>query len=146
MIDTAIEAYRRRDPVDVSINEICQMARVSKPSLYREFGNEDGFTRAALDRYAERVLSDVFAILQSGKGLQGTLEELTDFACDDPQMETGCLFLKMRAGKHRLGPDTRARIEELDAAAQSAYAAFLQDCCDRGEWAGKLRSRSVRAI
>jgi AcrR family transcriptional regulator len=34
------------------------MAGISKPSLYREFGSEDGLTRAVLDRYAERVLSE----------------------------------------------------------------------------------------
>jgi hypothetical protein len=49
-------------------------------------------------------------------------------------METGCLFYKMRAGKHRLGPETRARVEEIDAAAQAAYAAFLQAARDAGEW------------
>jgi hypothetical protein len=49
-------------------------------------------------------------------------------------METGCLFYKMRAGKHRLGPETRTRVEEIDAAAQAAYGAFLQAARDAGEW------------
>jgi hypothetical protein len=40
----------------------------------------------------------------------------------------------MRAGKHRLGPETRARVEEIDAAAQAAYAAFLQAARNSGEW------------
>ena len=114
------------------------MAGVSKPSLYREFGSEDGLTRAALDRYAGRVLSDVFAILQGGKDLRATLDALVDFACADPRMETGCLFYKMRAGKHRLGPETRARVEEIDAAAHAAYAAFLQSRRDAGDWPGAL--------
>jgi AcrR family transcriptional regulator len=56
------------DPADVSVNAICQMAGISKPSLYREFGSEDGLTRAVLDRYAEQVLSEMFAILQAGRG------------------------------------------------------------------------------
>ena len=53
-------------------------------------------------------------------------------------METGCLFYKMRAGKHRLGPETRARVEEIDAAAHAAYAAFLQSRRDAGDWPGAL--------
>ena len=134
VLDVAISAYWRSDPADVSVNAICQMAGISKPSLYREFGSEDGLTRAVLDTYAERVLSAVFAILHGGQGLQATLAALIDFASADPRMETGCLFYKMRAGKHRLGPVTRARVEEIDAAAQSAYAAFLQSCRDAGEW------------
>ena len=132
--DVAMTAYWQRDPADVSVNAICQMAGISKPSLYRAFGSEDGLTRAVLDSYAERVLSAVFAILQGGKGLQATLAALIDFAVADPRMETGCLFYKMRAGKHRLEPDTRARVEEIDAAAQAAYAAFLQAARDAGEW------------
>ncbi|KPQ15121.1 MAG: transcriptional regulator, TetR family [Rhodobacteraceae bacterium HLUCCO18] len=138
VLEVAMSAYWQRDPADVSVNAICQMAGVSKPSLYREFGSEDGLTRAALDRYAGRVLSDVFAILQGGKDLRATLDALVDFACADPRMETGCLFYKMRAGKHRLGPETRARVEEIDAAAHAAYAAFLQSRRDAGDWPGAL--------
>jgi AcrR family transcriptional regulator len=132
--DVAMTAYWQSDPADVSVNAICQMAGVSKPSLYRAFGSEDGLTRAVLDSYAERVLSAVFAILQGGGGLRETLDALVDFASADPRMETGCLFYKMRAGKHRLGPETRARVEEIDAAAQAAYAAFLQAARDAGDW------------
>jgi AcrR family transcriptional regulator len=131
--DVAMQAYWRTDPADVSVNAICQMAGVSKPSLYRVFGSEDGLMRATLDSYAERVLSDVFMILQAGTGLRATLDALIDFASADPRMETGCLFYKMRAGKHRLGPDTRARVEDIDAAAQAAYAGFLQARRDAGE-------------
>ena len=134
VLDVAMTAYWQSDPADVSVNAICQMSGISKPSLYREFGSEDWLTRAVLDSYAERVLSAVFAILHRGKGLQATLAALIDFASADPRLETGCLFYKMRAGKHRLGPETRARVEEIDAAAQAAYAASLQEARDAGEW------------
>jgi AcrR family transcriptional regulator len=138
VLDIAMTAYWQGDPADVSVNAICQMASISKPSLYREFGSEDGLSRAVLDRYAEQVLSEVFVILQGRTGLRETLAALIDFASDDPRMETGCLFYKMRAGKHRLGPETRARVDEIDAAAQAAYAAFLQSARDAGAWSGGL--------
>lgn len=134
VLDVALTAYWQGDPADVSVNAICQMAGISKPSLYRAFGSEDGLTLAALDRYAEQVLSDIFVILRGGRGLRPTLDALVEFACADPRMETGCLFYKMRAGKHRLGPRTRARVEEIDTAAQAAYAAFLQSCREAGDW------------
>lgn len=134
LIDVAMRAYWHRDPADVSINEICRLADVSKPSLYRAFGSEDGLTRAVLERYAREVLGDITAILRSGRGLRATLAALVDFASDDPRMQTGCLFYKMRSGKHRLGPETRALVDELDAGARSAYAAFLQACRDADEW------------
>ena len=52
VLDVAMTAYWQSDAADVSVNAICQMAGISKPSLYREFGSEDGLSRAALDRYA----------------------------------------------------------------------------------------------
>ncbi|MBM1220999.1 TetR/AcrR family transcriptional regulator [Ponticoccus sp. SC2-23] len=138
VLDVAMTAYWQSDPADVSVNAICQMAGISKPSLYREFGSEDGLKRAVLDSYAEQVLSDVFMIVISGNGLQETLAALVDFAAADPRMETGCLFYKMRAGKHRLGPETLARVEDIDATARSAYVALLQAARDSGEWQGGL--------
>ena len=74
-------AYWHGDPADVSLNAICQMAGVSKPSLYREFGSEDGLSRAVLDTYAERVLSDIFVILGAGQGLRPTLAALIRKTC-----------------------------------------------------------------
>jgi AcrR family transcriptional regulator len=145
VLDIAMTAYWQTDPADVSVNAITQMAGISKPSLYRAFGSEDGLSRAVLDRYAEQVLSEMFLILHGGKGLRRTLDALIDFASGDPRMETGCLFYKMRAGKHRLGPDTLARVEEIDAAAQAAYVAFLQAARNAGARAMTFSRRSTNS-
>lgn len=125
VLDTAIDAYWRSDPADVSINAICEMAKVSKPALYREFGNEDRLMAAVLERYAERVLSEIFDILAKAMPVPETLNALTRFVCDSLTMETGCVFYKMRAGKHRLGPVTRSRVEAIDAGAVDAFNAYL---------------------
>lgn len=145
VLDVALNAYWRGDPADVSVNAICQLAGISKPSLYREFGSEDGLKRAALDRYAEQVLSDIFAILQRGGRLGETIDALIDFASADPRMETGCLFYKMRAGKHRLGPRTRARVDEIDTGARAAYVAFLRASRDAGELRDELSVEAAAA-
>lgn len=134
VLDTAIEAYWRRDPADVSINAICEAAKVSKPALYREFGNEDGLMAAVLERYAEQVLSDIFDILGKDMPVPETLDALTAFASDDPKMETGCVFYKMRAGKHRLGPKTRGRVEAIDTGAVDAFKAYLEARRSDGSW------------
>lgn len=134
VLDVATSAYQRSDPADVSVNAICEMAGISKPSLYRVFGNEDGLTLASLDRYADRVLGDLFAILQSNLALGPTLEALIDFAVEDTRLETGCLFYKMRAGKHRLGPKTRQRVDEIDAAAVQGFDGYLHDQREAGGW------------
>jgi len=136
--DIAMDAYWRSDPSDVSVNAVCRMAGVSKPSLYRAFGSEDGLMRAALDRYAELVLADIFEILNAGWDLQSTLIALIEFASSDVRMEAGCLFYKMRAGKHRLGPQTRQRVNEIEAVANAAYAAFLESRRVIGEWSAPM--------
>ena len=145
VLDLAVSAYQQSDPADVSVNAICQMAGISKPSLYRAFGSEDGLTLAALDRYAERVLGDLFAILQKNEPLGTTLSALIDFAVDDPRLETGCLFYKMRAGKHRLGPKTRQRVDEIDAAAVQGFETYLQAQKEAGGWDGD-QPTSVAAV
>lgn len=133
-LDVAMQAYWREDPLSVSLNAICAMADVSKPALYREFGSEDALMRAVLDRYAESVLSGTFDVLAKGAPLAETLEAMIAYAADDPQMEPGCLFYKMRAARHRLGELTRSRVDEIDAAAVTAYEAYLETQRQSGHW------------
>lgn len=134
VLDVAVTAYWRHDPADVSVNAICQMAGISKPSLYRAFGSEDGLTLAALERYTGMVLNDIFEILGGGKDLKRTLDALIEYASMSPMTETGCLFFKMRAGKHRLGPQTRAKIDEIEAVAVQAFETFLLGRRDAQDW------------
>ncbi|MDJ0826323.1 MAG: TetR/AcrR family transcriptional regulator [Rhodobacter sp.] len=135
-LDVAMGAYWQNDPVDVSLNAICDLASVSKPALYRIFGGEDGLMRAVLDRYAEQVLSDIFKILARDAPVNETLAALIHFASQEPKMATGCVFYKMRAGKHRLGPKTRERVAEIDTAAVQAFEAYLVARSDDGDWDG----------
>ncbi|MDF1729052.1 MAG: TetR/AcrR family transcriptional regulator [Sulfitobacter sp.] len=137
-LEVAMRAYWQADPADVSLNAICSLAGISKPALYRHFGGEDGFMRAVLDRYAQQVLSDIFMILQPESPLDEALPAVIRFASRDARMETGCVFFKMRAGKHRLGPQTRALVEEIDAAAVQAFEAYLESRRKAQDWAGDV--------
>lgn len=134
VLNVAMNAYWTGDPADVSVNSICEMADASKPAIYRAFGSEDGLMLAALNRYADEVLFDIFQILKHGKPLKETLGALIQFSSQDPKMETGCLFYKMRAGKHRLGPQTLQRINEIDAIAVDTFAEYLEQRRVSGEW------------
>ena len=142
-LDVAMRAYWDDDPADVSINAICSMAEVSKPALYRVFGGEDGLNRAVLDRYAEQVLVDIFDILARGAPLEETLEALVHFASEDPKMATGCVFYKMRAGKHRLGPMTRGRVEEIYSGAVEAFTTYLEARRAVGDWRDDVAPRTA---
>ncbi|MEM6276398.1 MAG: TetR/AcrR family transcriptional regulator [Pseudomonadota bacterium] len=133
----AMEAYWHSDPGDVSLNRICEVAGVSKPALYREFESEDGLMRAVLDRYSDEVLSDIQKILARGASLAETLDALGVFAGEEQKMATGCVFYKMRAGKHRLGPKTSARVTDITEGAVAGFAAFLSHRREAGDWQGR---------
>lgn len=141
VLDVAMNAYWTGDPADVSVNAVCGMAAASKPAIYRAFGNEDGLMLAALNRYADEVLFNIFTRLTPETSLRETLDALIRFCAEDPKMETGCLFYKMRAGKHRHGPQTRERITEIEAVAVDAFTDYLETCRTTGTWESAQPSR-----
>ena len=133
-----MNAYWQHDRAAVSINAVCELAGVSKPSLYREFGSEDGLTAAVLQRYAQMALVPVKALLSSPQSYETKLDALVSFASDDPQMETGCLFVKMRDTRSRFGPQTQALLAAMDAHFQEHFARFFTDAAGSGEWRGDI--------
>ena len=58
-------------------------------------------------------------------------------------METGCLFYKMRVGKHRLGSQTLRRINEIDASAVETFTTYLEQCRVSGAWKSEQSSSSM---
>jgi len=137
LLQVAVTAYWHEGP-EVSVNAICQRAGVSKPSLYREFGGEDGLTLSALDYYADMVQSQVKGLLASELSFAGKLEALIAFMSEDPRYEHGCLFVKMRAARLDLGPKTQAKVAEIEAATVEIYTRFFRDSRKRGEWPGSI--------
>ena len=138
VLETAMNAYWQDDRAAVSVNAVCALAGVSKPSLYRDFGSEDGLTAAVLERYGQTVLVSVEALLSSPQTYGTKLDALITFASDDPQMEAGCLFVKMRATRSRFGPQTQALLAAMEAHFLAHYARFFADAASRGEWRGGI--------
>lgn len=73
VLETALNAYWQNERAGVSVNAVCVLAGISKPSLYREFGSEDGLTAAVLERYRQTVLVRLEALLLGRRGIQGDL-------------------------------------------------------------------------
>jgi AcrR family transcriptional regulator len=138
VLKTALNAYWQDDRAAVSVNAVCALAGVSKPSLYRDFGSEDGLTAAVLEHYGQTVLVGVEALLSGPQSYGAKLDALVSFASDDPQVEAGCLFVKMRATRSRFGPQTQALLAAMEAHFQAQYARFFTDAAGRGEWRGGI--------
>jgi AcrR family transcriptional regulator len=60
LLDAADRAIRRRG-AEASMDEIASEAGVSKPILYRHFGDKDGLYRALAQRYVEALLGELEA-------------------------------------------------------------------------------------
>mgnify|MGYP006274567925 FL=1 len=146
-IDVAMEAYWREGTDDVPLNEVCRRAHVAKPGVYREFGGEDGLMDAALARYAETVLAQLFERIDGDRPFAEVLEALIEFMTDtDRDMPAGCLLAKMRVVSSHLGPATRARADALGAAARARYADWVELAKGRGEIAPSVPTNVAAAF
>jgi AcrR family transcriptional regulator len=138
VVDVAMGAYWEDGPTSVSLNAICQMAGVSKPSVYREFGNDDGLTYAALEKYAETVLGKVLAITMSGGSFSNKIKQIAYMSAEDCLHAKGCLFVKMRAVKPLMGPKTQALIGHIETMALDAFSKVLTEGRASGEWTSDI--------
>jgi AcrR family transcriptional regulator len=128
---------------EVSLNSICELARVAKPSLYREFGNEDGLASAALDLYFKLACGPLQDLFFGPFTFAKKLEILAAFICEDPRNQHGCLFVKLRAARSNLGPKTQARVDEFDNDMLTIYRGFLKQSRERGEWKSQLSDHTA---
>ena len=97
VLKVAMENYWAKGSSAVSINEICKLAGVSKPGLYREFGNEDAFKKVVLTHYEEVNLLYVYEMLKNKKPLKELISLIIDYFSTDREE------LELPYGKFGLG-------------------------------------------
>ncbi|MFK7807618.1 MAG: TetR/AcrR family transcriptional regulator [Saprospiraceae bacterium] len=134
LINKAIEVYWSNDPSNISVSALCENAGVSKPSLYREFGNEDGLTAAVLEHYMKKVSIEFGAILNTDKKFSVRVNNLINFCSSDQFFNSGCLYFKMRSSRFRFGPRTQKKINQIEEEALALYLSFLKNGQKSGEW------------
>jgi len=140
VINLAMDTFWQKGP-DVSLNSICELAGVAKPSLYREFGNEDGLSKAALERYFELSYGKLKELLLGPATFKEKLENLVTFVCQDQCNQYGCLFVKMRSESFNLGQNTKARVEEIDEEMIKLYINFFKLSRESGDWKSQLSDK-----
>ena len=131
-----MHAYWHEGPTEVSLNSVCKRAGISKPSLYREFGNEDGLVCAVLENYIQCVMRKLIEKLNIEGSFTEKIERIVYLVTEDPKHENGCLLVKMRAVKSGLGKKAQALIAEAEKMALEAYTCFLSESLERGDWSG----------
>lgn len=118
---------------NVSMNEVCRRARVSKPGVYREFGSEDGLMEAALEHYRAIVIGPLLELLGSDLPFAEVLERLLRFTTEPSGNPAGCLLAELRSTPGRLGPATTARVDAVTAELRQAYERWFRRAQARGE-------------
>lgn len=143
----AVESYWTDGVGEVSLNEICRRAGVSKPGLYREFGGEDGLMDAALARYAETVLQPNFGNVAEDLPLADLLTAMIELMVDvDRSGPVGCLLANMRQMPDRLGAATLKRVASLREQARSFYVDRVDRAKETGEVASTVSSGVAAAL
>jgi AcrR family transcriptional regulator len=131
----AMMAFWQEGPEATSLNDVCKRAEVSRPSLYREFGGEDGLLAASLQQYFEIAFVPIFKTLESQEPFQVTLENFTAKMTNERAekgIPEGCLLVKIRSAVSHIGPETGKAINSVHAWKLDAYAKWIDRCKENG--------------
>ncbi len=129
ILNVAMMSYWTDDISRVSLNEICRKAQVSKPGVYREFGNDDGLMQETLQLYQETNMQHLLGILSCDVSFKETLIKLIQTVTSmqpDSGAPQGCLFLKMKASYHLLGHLTQEQVDKTDKVIFQAYEKWIE--------------------
>ncbi|MET9653614.1 TetR/AcrR family transcriptional regulator [Streptomyces sp. JL2001] len=146
LLDAALAALRRLPWSAVRMVDVAADARVSRQTLYNEFGSKEGLARALLRREADAYLAGVQQRLAEPAGmpdrLAGVAEWIVAEACTRPLLRallTGCWGERLpvprpaRAGALRSGVPAQRRADAGPPAPAELVAATLACADDR--WA-----------
>ena len=133
-LGVALHGYWTQGPHAMSLNEVCRRAQVSKPSLYREFGGEDGLLAAVLDLYQETVVEVLREHMRSDKPFRVALKGIVDLLLAPERQPSGCLLAKFRLAYPELGELTQQTIDRLVQDNRQG----IRDWLERAKQAGEI--------
>ncbi|APD88184.1 hypothetical protein BM527_10795 [Alteromonas sp. Mex14] len=139
-----MQAYWKEGIDAISLNEICRRCEISKPGLYREFGSEDGLMRAVILAYQDSVLKRVLQMLNTDTPFRETLDNLVSFVTevnDNQEAAKGCLLVKMRESRMRVGDATREQIDFAHEQALKAYEEWVERSKKKDEFTANMSSQ-----
>ena len=119
-LNIAMEAYWANGIDGMSVNEICRLADVSKPSLYREFGNEDELLGLVFKHYSVGLHERLTNLFKKNNNFKDAMNELVEFS---GSVTKGCLAVKAFQAFSRLGEKSK---RELNTLKQGTLGLFLE--------------------
>jgi TetR/AcrR family transcriptional repressor of nem operon len=136
VLDQAINLFWEKGYEATSIQELVDEMGIGRASLYATFGDKHTLYLAALDRYAEKVMSQNLRILSEGaSGLAGIrifFHRMLETSAQG-EMWRGCLLTNAAIELATQDPDICLRIEQCLKKIDKAFTQALQQAYDQGE-------------
>ena len=146
LVNVAMLNYWLDGPTNVSLNEICYKAKISKPGLYREFGGEDGLMKSVLLLYQSSVTQQILNLLKLEKSFDKTLDELIAFVTNNKSKENkpkGCLLAKFRQSRNKFGIKTQEQIDIIIKKRRLGFQLWIEESKLKGEFEKSMSSKNA---
>jgi AcrR family transcriptional regulator len=146
VIDVAMRDYWQEGQAEVSLNSVCQRAGVSKPSLYKEFGSEDGLKKAVLIDYHKMTLAPLYKLLAVDQPFDTALEALSAYILRDHQeygLPNGCLFVDLCQCRAQLGALTGGQVDEFRGLSIGTFAKWIERAKANGQFTSTIPTKTA---
>ena len=144
--NVAMVNYWSDGPTNVSLNEICFKAKISKPGFYREFGGEDGLMHSVLLLYKNTLIKQILNILKLEKPFDETIDLLIEYVIekrDEEHIKNGCLLAKFRQSRDKFGKKTQEQIDIILKERYLDFELWIKKAKSKGEFDLPLSSKFV---
>lgn len=144
--NVAMVNYWSDGPTNVSLNEICFKAKISKPGFYREFGGEDGLMHSVLLLYKNTLIKQILNILKLEKPFDETIDLLIEYVIekrDEEHIKNGCLLAKFRQSREKFGEKTQEQIDIILRERYLNFELWIKKAKSKGEFDLPLSSKFV---
>jgi AcrR family transcriptional regulator len=146
VINYAMYNYWGKGVNKVSINEICRKCKVSKPSLYREFGGEDGLMKETVLLYKRKIVEPLLKVLENRNTFRASLYKIISIftrSQNKNDMPKGCLLVKLNESSSEVGKETRNAINQTKRHMLKSFENWINISKDKGEISKKISSKLV---
>jgi len=142
LIDIALNEYWLYGINNVSLSKIANLAKVSRPGIYKEFGDEDGLKYEVIIKYTDILTTEVipqyyktnhiktmFYHIYSTLGYPVDKKYFMGISKSNkikkPIKAKGCLFEKSKLEKHKLNTKSKNAIESFEKIRKKAFKNYL---------------------
>ena len=129
----AMNCYWKEGVYEISLNELCKRIEISKPTLYREYNNEDGLLHAVLQHYQHHILAPIDQVVSQHSSLTDKINSLLTLITTPREGPSGCLFIQLTLIPERLGPNTLALVQKLQQSMLQIYHSWILDAQQHGK-------------